>query len=93
MDESGRAPKSKWSVAGETIPFSVHFRRCHHCGTLNQNEADKVEKCQQCGRTLAAFHYFDERLVPTVSDRHLRPPQMKNHFTPIQGLTVYWENY
>lgn len=69
----------------------VHYRRCHLCGTMNQCEGDSVERCLECGKVLAPFFYFDERLVAIPSDNHLRPPLLMSEYQPVRGLTVVWD--
>ena len=71
----------------------VHYRRCHVCGTLNQQKERKVENCSQCGKHLCQFFYFDDRLTSVPCDTALRPMQFAGEFYPIQGLTVYWEAF
>lgn len=71
----------------------IHFRRCHMCGTVNVRESTRVERCRDCGRSLAPFYYYDERFMAVASDKTLRPPLAENEYSPIQGLTVYWESY
>ena len=71
-------------------PF--YFRRCHVCGGVTACEGKHhVEHCEHCGKPLARFQYYDDRFTPTQSDRNLRPSYLPGEFTPIQGLTVYWE--
>jgi hypothetical protein len=69
----------------------THFRQCHLCGTLNESEDGKVERCECCGKSLAPFFYFDDRLAAIPGDGTLRPPLMENEYSPILGLTAYWE--
>ena len=69
----------------------IHYRRCHLCGTLNQQTERKVESCSCCGKHLCQFFYFDDRLTGVHCDTALRPLQLAGEFSPIKGLTVYWE--
>jgi len=72
---------------------SIHFRRCHVCGTVNSCEAEPVINCSDCGKSLAPFYYFDERFIIVASDLNIRSPLLDNEYSPIQGLTVYWESF
>jgi len=69
----------------------IHYRRCHVCGTLNQQREHKVENCCSCGKYLCPFFYFDDRLISVYCDTALRPLQLVGEFPPLQGLTAYWE--
>jgi len=71
----------------------VFFRRCHMCGETNHKEGDRIERCEHCGKSLAPFYYFDERLVSTLGDKSLRAIPLEGEYSPIQGLTAYWESY
>ena len=69
----------------------VHFRRCHVCGTTNCATDGQVDKCCNCSKSLAPFYYFDDRLVAVGSDSNLRPPLLNGEYSPIYGLTAYWD--
>jgi hypothetical protein len=70
----------------------AHYRRCHICGHLNVQHAEPVLRCGQCTKNLAPFYYFDERFTVVPAEGMLRPPRLEGEYSPIQGLTVYWEN-
>lgn len=70
----------------------VHIRKCHVCGTINEDEKEPITKCSHCQKSLAPFFYFDDKVKVVLSDTHLRPPLMEGEFSPIHGLTVYWES-
>lgn len=72
---------------------SIHYRRCHSCGEINQITGDKVKKCSHCEKHLTEFRYFDDRYTATFSDRHLRPPLGPSEHSPLVGLSVFWENF
>lgn len=73
---------------------SSYFRRCHVCGEMNHiDEIHHIEKCHTCGKSMARFVFFDDRLTPILSDRTLRPAPLINTYIPVQGLTVYWEAF
>lgn len=71
----------------------AHYRRCHVCDHINVINTHPVLKCAGCNRSLAPFYYFDDRLTPIPSEGTERPPHIKSEYHPIQGLTVYWENF
>ena len=72
----------------------TYFRRCHICGELShRNGHEHIERCDHCGKPMARFHYFDDRLTPIMSDRALRSPDLPGEFSPLFGLTVYWESF
>ena len=72
---------------------SVHFSRCHHCGHVTKKEGARVEHCDHCSKPIARFYYFNERFTAVLSEHTLRPPKLQNEYTPIYGLTAYWENF
>lgn len=71
----------------------AHYRRCHHCGYLCAQKEAPVDRCAECGKSLAPFFYFDDRFTTVMADGSLRPPRLEGEYNPIQGLTVYWENF
>jgi hypothetical protein len=72
----------------------IYFRRCHVCGALNHvTDNNHVERCELCDKPMAKFHFFDDRFTPTGSDRTLRAPPLEGEYSPIKGLTVYWESF
>ena len=70
----------------------IHFRRCHVCGCLNEKSDGKVDRCENCGKYLCQFIYFDDRLMSTPADNHEKPMQLTGDCQPIHGLTVYWDS-
>jgi hypothetical protein len=72
----------------------IYFRRCHVCATLNHLEdSSYIERCAQCAKPIARFHFFDDRFTPIQSDRTLRTPPLEGEYPPLQGLSVYWETF
>lgn len=71
----------------------THYRRCHICGHTNVQSASPVAHCGSCGKILAPFYYFDDRFTMIQGEDTMRPPQLSGEYGPIQGLTVYWENF
>ena len=73
----------------------IFFRRCHVCGSTNQSLGERVYTCQHCGQSFIPFFYFDERFTPVMDEAILRSSNTsdKNNYkyTPIQGLTAYWD--
>jgi hypothetical protein len=45
----------------------VHVRRCHVCGHVSERSENQVECCDQCGKRLAPYYFFDESAVPVYS--------------------------
>ncbi|MCB0407820.1 MAG: hypothetical protein KDD34_06415 [Bdellovibrionales bacterium] len=70
----------------------LHYRKCHVCGTVNE-QANPIIKCSHCHKSLAPFFYFDDKSKVVPSDQLLRPPTIEGEFSPIHGLTVYWEYF
>lgn len=75
---------------GATRP--VHFRKCHVCSHLNE-ASSPILRCSGCNKALSPFFYFDEKAIRPASDLQLRPLPLKGEYSPIQGLTVYWESF
>lgn len=71
----------------------THYRRCHVCGYLNVVQQYPVAKCEDCGKSLAPFFYFDDRSVSILDENRLSQPLEKGQYMPIQGITVYWESF
>lgn len=76
----------------------IHFRVCHLCGTANHSDGSLVVQCQQCGKHLAPFYYFDESramgLASTVRSQYeetMRSTLPHQEYPPLCGLTAYWE--
>ena len=69
---------------------SVHIRRCHVCGKVNESCGNPVEKCFSCGKSIAPFYYFDEAGTETMSENCTRPVSTEGQFRPIYGLSTYW---
>lgn len=73
----------------ETGP--IQFRRCHVCGTTNESEPrGQVHKCKNCGKTLAPFYYYDDKVVDAISAGRPRPDRPDGEVLPIYGLSSYW---
>ncbi|MEO0335085.1 MAG: hypothetical protein AAF202_01735 [Pseudomonadota bacterium] len=71
----------------------THYRKCHVCGSVNEQEKEPVQKCHHCGKSLAPFFYFDDKYKVILSDMHRRPPVIIGEYLPIHGLTAYWESF
>lgn len=71
----------------------IHYRRCHVCGSVNMKDGDPVDRCSHCNKSLAPFFYFNDRFKVVLGDETLRPPMMEGEYSPIQGLTAYWESF
>lgn len=71
---------------------SSYFRRCHICAHLSHiDDSHHIEHCQKCGKSLARFMFFDDRLTRAESDRSLRTPPLGGEYKPLLGLTVFWD--
>ncbi len=86
---------------------SLHIRRCHMCGTVNETEEALVDKCQTCGKFFAPFVFFDEKAalglnskvqsdIASMMNNRLKSKdwhlQIKTQYPPLRGFTVYWEH-
>ncbi|MDZ4660518.1 MAG: hypothetical protein SGJ18_02745 [Pseudomonadota bacterium] len=69
---------------------TLHFRRCHICGQVNENRTLPVEKCKFCGKVMAPFYYFDEAKAEAITDNGMRPEYFGHQFKPLYGLSTYW---
>lgn len=80
----------------ETV--AVHIRRCHVCGTVNELLGAAIHKCQDCGKHLAPFYYFDESdmqgldadgfyLSTYKQSAEAKDPSL---FFPLWGFSHYW---
>lgn len=84
--------------AGELMGQRVHVRRCHVCGALMEKEGALVEQCTDCGKHLAPFYYFNERLAMKLvteaeASRSYKSTALpRAEYPPIWGLTAYWDN-
>jgi rRNA maturation endonuclease Nob1 len=82
------------SVASEDLTGAestrTHFRRCHICGTVTENEGKAVQRCTHCGKAMAPFYFFDEDKVDALSESDPRPVVLPGLRSPVRGLTAYW---
>lgn len=78
-------------------PKLFHIRRCHVCGHVNSLESSAIHKCQDCGKHLAPFYYFDESKMEGLSESGPYLSEWKGaelapgNFQPIWGLSTYWQ--
>lgn len=70
--------------------FRVHIRRCHICEAVTERVGALVNRCDQCGKPMAPFYFFDERSTPPYSEEDLRPPRQNGERTPVRGFTAFW---
>ena len=81
----------------------THFRVCHLCGSVNHADDDLVTECQDCGKHLAPFFFFDEsramglknsNFYSNVNKARAEEQTVLPHkeYPPIWGLTAYWES-
>lgn len=75
------------------MEIPTHYRLCHLCGTLNAQNKTPVLYCGGCCKSLSPFYYFDDRFTKIQGENELRAPRTEGEYNPIQGLTVYWENF
>jgi len=70
----------------------THVRRCHVCGTVIEARSAAILNCDECGKHLAPYYYFDESKCEGVSDSGLHWSVFKQapDFNPIWGLSTYW---
>ena len=70
-----------------------HIRRCHVCGTVNEQENHPVERCKDCGKHLAPFFFFKtEDLEKGISDQGLEMSLWKESvgYSPLWGIAIPW---
>lgn len=72
---------------------NVYIRRCHVCDHVMEAEERSILECAKCGKHFAPFFYFDDRLSPILGDNTLKAPLLEGEYRPIEGLTVYWQNF
>ena len=77
----------------------LHLRRCHQCHHVNEGHGGQlVQKCENCGKSLAPFYYFDESKAVGLKTEAEAAEEYKSsalpwrEYPPIFGLTVYWES-
>lgn len=73
-------------------PCRLHFRRCHLCSGVSENEEIPVEKCQHCGKPMAPFYFFNDLEVIPVSEAEIRldQPLKSGQRVPVRGFTAFW---
>jgi hypothetical protein len=69
---------------------SLHFRRCHVCGTVTNRKAP-VDRCEVCGKFMSPFFYFDEKTIE-VQDMSGQVMPGKGQMRPIIGLAAFWSS-
>lgn len=69
---------------------SRFIRRCHICGATTE-ETHQVDRCGDCGKSIAPFFYFDEKRSATFSESLLRPPVLPGEYSPVLGVSVIWK--
>ena len=87
------------------LDASVHVRRCHICGAVNEIENALVDQCGQCGKFFAPFVFFDEKGAlgidfkvkddsSSIVNNRLKSnewhKEIKTQYPPLWGITVYW---
>lgn len=71
----------------------VFFRRCHVCNGITECEGTPVERCAQCGKSIAPFYFFNDLEVPPLSEHGLRSSselEEPGARIPVRGFTAYW---
>jgi hypothetical protein len=83
----------------QSVSESVfHIRRCHVCGHVSTSLSASIHKCQDCGKHLAPFYYFDESKLEGLSEMGPYLSLWKQaelgegQFQPIWGLSTYWQD-
>jgi predicted RNA-binding Zn-ribbon protein involved in translation (DUF1610 family) len=77
----------------------THFRVCHVCGSLNAAQNGLVHECENCGKQLAPFYFFDESRALGLKNSSGDSSQVERltsslplkEYPPVWGLTAYWE--
>jgi len=62
----GQNKKSNMITPAES---SIHIRRCHICGQINESEKSSNEQCAHCGKFFAPFVFFDECSILGLDDQ------------------------
>ncbi len=80
----------------------VHIRRCHICNAVSERAGKQVDRCDQCGKSLAPYYFFDEKSVRVYSVDEYRPaPEVElaqyegpvandGVRFPIRGFSTIW---
>jgi len=75
-----------------TAARAFHVRRCHRCGQVN-TDPQKVLSCNNCGRSVSPFFYFDEGAL-VFTDNGTRPYyapiRAPSEYGPLIGVTAVW---
>lgn len=75
----------------------VHVRRCHVCGELAEAEGHLVDHCPHCGKYLATFYYFNEKVAMALMSHDEAAREYRSsalplkEYPPLRGLAVYWD--
>ena len=75
----------------------VHIRRCHQCGEVCESQGKLVTECSRCGKHLAPFYYYNERLAMSLISAEEAATEYRSPALPLKdypvlwGLTVYWD--
>lgn len=67
----------------------IHFRRCHVCGAVTEHE-EKIEHCDQCGKSIVPFLYYDDTAQIGHSIEGPKIVVKEGEWKPVIGLTAYW---
>lgn len=74
------------------------------CGAVNCAADDLVTSCEECGKHLAPFYFFDESRAMGLKNSNFYSNASSSakessssllphrEYPPILGLTVYWES-
>src|SRR5262245_1958419 len=75
----------------------LHVRRCHVCGTVNEEAGASVTRCSKCGKHLAPFYFFEESRLEGIGDDRLETSLWDHHtllpenYRPLWGFSTYWQ--
>ncbi|MBX3039237.1 MAG: hypothetical protein KF789_00850 [Bdellovibrionaceae bacterium] len=75
----------------------IHIRRCHQCGGVCESVGQLVTECSHCGKHLAPFYYYNERLAMSLITREEADMEYRSSALPLKeypalwGLTAYWD--
>jgi hypothetical protein len=70
------------------------LRRCHVCGATIEKISRSMGACDQCGKHIAPFYYFDERQIIGFGDIvgvSCRLGESNTTYVPLIGFGLYWE--
>ncbi len=72
----------------------LYLRRCHVCGATIECGSNNFVACNNCGKKIAPFFYFDERQIIGFGDvigEQMRKGDSQPAYVPLIGIGLYWD--